>query len=157
NWDQEADSTLYCLEAKTGKTRWKADRDEVSSWNTPLVVEHRGRTQVILNATKRIRSYDLATGQELWQCGGMTVNAIPSLVTQDGVAYAMSGYKGAAVAAISLEATGDVTDSDKVLWRYNHGTPYVPSPLLVGGRLYFTQGLETILTSLDIKTGKPVI
>src|SRR5262249_25044038 len=102
-------------------------------------------------------SYDLATGQELWQCGGMTVNAIPSLVTQDGVVYAVSGYKVAAAAAISLDATGDVTDSARVLWRYNHGTPYVPSPLLVGGRLYFTQGLETILTSLDFKTGKPVI
>jgi outer membrane protein assembly factor BamB len=157
NWDQEAGSALYCLDPKTGKTKWKVDRDELTSWNTPLVVEHKGRTQVILNATKRIRSYDLATGQELWQCGGMTTNAIPSLVVQDGVVYAMSGYKGSAVAAISLDATGDVTDSDKVLWRYKEGTPYVPSPLLAGGRLYFTQGYEALLTSLDIKTGKPVL
>jgi outer membrane protein assembly factor BamB len=87
----------------------------------------------------------------------MTVNAIPSAVAQDGILYVMSGYKGAAAAAISLDATGDVTDSDKVLWRYNQGTPYAPSPLLVGGRLYFTQGNETILTGLDIKTGKAVI
>jgi outer membrane protein assembly factor BamB len=157
NWDQEAGSALYCVDPKTGKTKWKTDRDEVSSWNTPLVVEHKGRTQVILNATNRIRSYDLATGQELWQCGGMTTNAIPSLVVQDGVVYAMSGYKGSAVVAISLDATGDVTDSDKVLWRYQQGTPYVPSPLLVGGRLYFTQSLEAFLTALDIKTGKAVM
>jgi outer membrane protein assembly factor BamB len=157
NWDQEAGSALYRLDARTGKTTWKADRDEVSSWNTPLVVEHKGRTQVILNGTNRIRSYDLATGQELWQCGGMTVNAIPSLVTQDGVAYAMSGYNGSAAVAISLDATGDVTDGDKVLWRYKQGTPYVPSPLLVGGRLYITQVNEAFLTSLDVKTGKPVL
>ena len=36
--------------------------------------EHNGRVQVIINATKRVRSYDLATGKELWQHGGMTVN-----------------------------------------------------------------------------------
>ena len=43
NWDQEADSALICLDARTGKTKWKAERDEKTSWNTPLVVEHKGR------------------------------------------------------------------------------------------------------------------
>src|SRR5262249_6253607 len=66
NWDQEADSALYCLDARTGQTRWKADRDEKTSWNTPLVVEHKGKWQVIVNATEYIRGYDLETGKELW-------------------------------------------------------------------------------------------
>jgi outer membrane protein assembly factor BamB len=157
NWDQEADSALLCLDARTGQTRWKVDRDEKTSWNTPLVVEHRGRTQVIVNGTNRIRSYDLETGEPLWQCGGMTVNPIPSAVTADGVVYCVSGYKGSAAVAVSLDARGDVTDSDKVLWRYGRGTPYVPSPLLLGDRLYFTQTNEPLLTSLDVKTGKPVL
>src|SRR5262249_23226076 len=132
NWDQEADSSLICLEAGTGKTRWKADRDEKTSWNTPLVVEHQGKTQVVVNGTNRVRGYDLDTGKVLWECGGMTVNAIPSAVTADGVVYAMSGYKGAAAVAVALGGSGDVTDSDRVLWRYGKGTPYVPSPLLLG-------------------------
>jgi outer membrane protein assembly factor BamB len=157
NWDQEVDSALVCLDARTGKTIWKTDRDEHTSWNTPLVLEHGGRWQVVVNATERIRGYDLETGKELWRCGGMTVNAIPSLVAADGVVYCMSGYQGAAAVAISLDATGDVTDSDKVLWRYTKGTPYVPSPLLAGGRLWFTQMNEPRLTRLDIKTGKPVL
>jgi outer membrane protein assembly factor BamB len=157
NWDQEANSALICLDARTGRTRWKADRDEKTSWNTPLIVEHQGRTQVIVNATKRVRSYDVETGKPMWQCGGMTVNAIPSLVTAGGVVYCMSGYRGAAACAVALDATGDVTDSDKVLWRSRRGTPYVPSPLLLGDRLYFTQANDTLLTSLDIKTGKPVM
>ncbi len=157
NWDQEVDSALICLDARTGKTLWKADRNEHTSWNTPLVVEHAGRWQVIVNATERIRSYDLETGKELWRCGGMTVNAIPSAVSADGVVYCMSGYRASAAVAISLDAEGDVTDSDKVLWRYGKGTPYVPSPLLVDGRLWFTQAYDAILTTLDVKTGKPVL
>jgi outer membrane protein assembly factor BamB len=157
NWDQEEDSALYCLDARTGKTRWKAERDEKSSWNTPLVVEHKGKFQVVLNGTTRVRGYDLETGEELWRCGGMTVNAIPSPVTAGGVLYCMSGYRGAAAFALPLDARGDVTEGDKVLWRYNQGTPYVPSPLLLGDRLYFTSANNALLTILDIKTGKPVL
>jgi len=157
NWDQEEGSALYCLNARTGETKWKADRDEKSSWNTPLVVEHKGKMQVILNGTNRVRGYDLETGKELWQCGGMTVNAIPSAVASNGAVYCMSGYNGSNARAISLDAIGDVTDSAKVLWRHDKGTPYVPSPLLVGDRLYFTQANNALLTILDVKTGKPVL
>ncbi len=157
NWDQEEESALYCLDAKTGRTKWRTARDEKTSWNTPLVVEHKGRTQVVLNGTTRVRGYDLESGKEIWQCGGMTVNAIPSVVTANGVAYVLSGYKGAAALAISLDARGDVTGSDKVLWHYHKGTPYVPTPLLLGDRLYFTKENEALLTVLDTKTGKPVL
>jgi outer membrane protein assembly factor BamB len=157
NWDQEANSSLLCLDARTGETKWKADRDEKSSWNTPLVVEHKGKWHVVVNGTNRVRGYDLDSGKELWQCGGMTVNAIPSIVAGDGVVYCMSGYKGSMALAISLDASGDVTDSDNVLWRYGKGTPYVPSPLLAGGRLWFTQMNDNLLTTLDIKTGKAVL
>src|SRR5205823_12530335 len=66
NWDQEVGSALVCLEARTGKTKWRAQRDEKSSWNTPLVVEHKGQTQVIVNGTKRLRSHDFETGAVLW-------------------------------------------------------------------------------------------
>lgn len=154
NWDHENGSFLTVLDARTGKPKWKTDRDEPTSWATPLVVEHKGQTQMIVNATNRIRSYDPATGKVLWQCSGMTVNAIPSPVAADGIVYCMSGYSGSASCAISLDASGDV--SDKVLWRYNQGTPYVPSPLLADGRLYFTQRNQALLTCLDVKTGKPV-
>jgi outer membrane protein assembly factor BamB len=157
NWDQEVGSALICLDARTGKTRWKADRDEHTSWNTPLVVEPKGHAQVIVNGTKRARGYDLATGKELWACGGMTINAIPSPVSDGSVAYLMSGYTGSMACAIPLDASGDITQNDKVLWRYNKGTPYVPSPLLADGRLWFTQANEALLTTLDVRTGKPIL
>jgi outer membrane protein assembly factor BamB len=157
NWDQEADSALICLDARTGETKWKATRDERTSWNTPLVVEFNGKTQVIVNGTTRIRSYDIADGKLIWECAGMTVNAIPSAVAKDGIAYVMSGYKGSAVAAVPLGSVGDLKDNGKVAWRYAKGTPYVPSPLLLGDRLWFTKENTQILTVLDIKTGKPVI
>lgn len=156
NRDQEDQSSIVALDASSGKTRWKMDRDEPSSWSTPLVTEHGGRTQVIVNATNRVRSYDLATGDVIWQCGGQTLNTIPSPVTQNGVVYCMSSYRGAAAYAIPLDAKGDITDTGTILWRHERGTPYCPSPLLYKGRLYFTSGLSNPMTCLDAATGKPV-
>jgi outer membrane protein assembly factor BamB len=155
--DQEGPSCLYVLDKRTGTELWKAERDEVTTWNTPLVVDYKGRTQIIVTATKFIRSYDLADGRVLWQCGGLTVNCIPSSVRYDDSVICMSGYRGAAAFRIPLDATGDVTGSDKLLWSYKRGTPYVPSPLLVGDRLYFTQTNEPLLTCLNARTGAVIL
>ena len=156
NWDQEADSALICLDAKTGATRWRAERDERTSWNAPLVVEFAGTTQVIVNGTNRVRSYDLVTGQVRWSVGGMTTNAIPTPTCDDKVAYIASGYRGAAAIAIPLESKGELSDA-QLKWKYTKGTPYVPSPILINDRLIFTQQNTNQLTILDAQTGKPLV
>jgi outer membrane protein assembly factor BamB len=151
-WDHEGDSFITCLDAKDGKELWKVDRNEPSSWATPLVVEHKGKTQVITPGTKRVRSYDAENGKILWHHAGLTVNCIPSPVASDGTAYVMSGYRGAVAIAVPLSSRGDVTD--RTTWKLEQGTPYVPSPLLVGDRLYFTQSNDPLLTCVDVKSGK---
>jgi outer membrane protein assembly factor BamB len=153
-WDHEGDSFIAALDKKTGEKRWKKERDEATSWATPLVVEHDGRAQVITNATNRIRGYDLATGKVIWECGGMTRNAIPCPVTAGGVVYVMSGFRGSALLAIDLKkAVKDITDSEAILWKHGSGTPYVPSPLLYADTLYFHRVNEGILSCFDRKTG----
>jgi outer membrane protein assembly factor BamB len=154
NWDHEGPDFIAALEADTGRTRWKVDRDEPTSWATPLVVEHKGRTQVVVVATNKIRSYDLATGKEVWQCGGMTINCIPSPVVYGDHVICMSGYKGSLALSISLDSAGDVTGSEGVRWKHDRGTPYVPSPVLAGDRLYFTMLNDPRLSCLDARTGK---
>jgi outer membrane protein assembly factor BamB len=157
NWDQEAASALLCLDARTGQTRWKADRDEKTSWNTPLVIHQGDKSQVVVNGTTRIRSYDLASGRLLWTGGGMTVNPIPSPVADSVRVYCMSGYTGSAACAIPLDARGDLAREDQLAWRHGRGTPYVPSPLLLDGRLYFTQANNALLTVLDAAHGTPLL
>lgn len=157
NYDQEADSHLLCLDTSTGKTKWDAKRDEKTTWATPLVVDHGGKMQVVTNGTTRIRSHDLATGAVIWQVGGMTVNPIPSPLKYGDSVICVSGYKGAAAISVPLSAKGDLGERGKVNWRHAAGTPYVPSPVLVGDQLYFTQTNDATLTALDAKTGKVVI
>jgi len=151
--DQEENSFLTVLDVRSGETRWRADRDEPTSWATPLAVTHAGRTQLIVNGTRRARGYDLATGEVIWECGGQTVNAIPSPLADDRTVYCMSGYRGAAAFAIPLDAQGDLTDTDRVRWSFKQATPYVPSPILYQGQLYFTRENSSVLTALAADTG----
>lgn len=155
NWDHEGQSFIVALDAKTGDEKWRTDRDEATSWATPLIVDHKGRTQIVTNATGLTRSYDFATGDLIWQSSGQTFNTIPSPVALDGVVYCMSGYRGKALKAISLDATGDITGADKIVWDYDRGTPYIPSPLLYGNLLYFVDANNAVLSVLDAETGEP--
>ncbi len=155
NWDHEGQSFIIALDKKTGEERWKIARDEVTSWSTPIVVNHGGLPQVIANATGHTRGYDLATGNVIWESVGMVANVIPSPVTADGIVYVTSGHRGSALQAIRLaDAKGDITDSDAIVWEYDRDTPYVPSPLLYGNTLYFLKRNNPILSCFNAKTGQ---
>ena len=65
----------------------RQSRDEIDTWATPLVVEHGGRTQVIVPGMNRVRSYDLETGEVVWDSAGLTMNPIPSPVVGDGLVF----------------------------------------------------------------------
>jgi outer membrane protein assembly factor BamB len=154
DWDQEGAGFIAALDKRTGHELWRQPRHEATGWTTPLIVEREGRRQVIVNATERVRSYDLATGRQLWECGGQTVNAIPTPVASRDVVYVTSGFHGSALQAIKLGRTGDLTGNDAILWSHNKDTPYVPSPLLVDNLLYVVAGNNAILSCFDAATGQ---
>ena len=156
NWDHEGESFIAALDAATGEEVWRKNRDEGTTWMTPIVVEVAGQAQIITSATNRVRSYNLTTGELIWEADGLTRNVIPSPVSAEGVVYVISGFRGNVLRAIRLAgAKGDVSGSSAVLWSYDQDTPYVPSPLLHGGLLYFLKSNNGILTCLDVSTGKP--
>lgn len=154
-WDHQGQSFLYALDKTTGKEVWKVSRDEITSWTTPLIVEHDGKYQIVTSATNEVRSYDAATGELIWHTGGMTLNPIPSPVATDGMVFVMSGFRGNALLAIRLaDAQGDITDSDAVVWKLGRDTPYASSPLLYEDTLYFLKTNSAILSSFNAKTGE---
>ena len=153
-WDHEGPSALYALNKFTGETAWKTERDEPTCWATPLIVEHHGRQQVVMNGQNYARSYDLKTGKELWRCGGQTERPAASAVAGDGLIYVGSGYRGAFLGAFKADAEGDIANSSSVAWSVSRDTPDVASPLLSGNRLYYYKGKSGQLTCVDAKTGK---
>jgi outer membrane protein assembly factor BamB len=156
NWDHQGESFIVALDKNTGKELWRTPRDEKTSWTTPLIVEHRGKKQVITAASKKVRSYDLADGTLLWEGPALTNGCVASPVHANGVVYVMSGYGGSVLYAIRLaQANGDITASEQAIaWKYDRDTPWVPSPLLYGDELYFLKVNSGILSVFNARTGQ---
>ena len=74
-------------------------------------------------------------------------------VALDDTVYCMTGYKGFSLLALPMSETGDLSGTNKVRWKLNRGTPYVPSPVLYDKRLYFLQSNQAILTGVNAKNG----
>lgn len=153
-WDHSGDSFIVALDKRSGNELWRAERDELTAWATPLVVEHEGAAQVVTSATNRVRSYELTTGKLLWQSSGMTRNVIPSPVAAAGLVYVASGFRGSALQAIRLGAArGDIDGTEAIVWAMDRDTPYTPSPVLYRGTLYFLKVNSNILSAVDAASG----
>lgn len=156
-WDHEGPSMLYALNKLTGETVWETPRDEPTCWATPLVAASgSGERQVVMNGQTAARGYDLKTGKELWRCGGQTERPCASAVAEGGVAYVMSGFRGAFAGAFDLDGRGDLAGSKTVLWSVSRDTPDVASPLLLDGKLYFYKEKTGLLTCVDAASGDVV-
>lgn len=157
-WDHyvPGGSFIVVLDKLTGKEIWRAQRDEIDSWATPLVVDVDGRPQVVTNGMRRVRSYDLETGRLVWESAGTTMNPIPSPVFGNGLVFVTSGFRGNNLKAIRVAgASGDITGSPAIVWSLDRDTPYVPSPLLYDDILYLLKSNSGILSAFDAATGRP--
>jgi outer membrane protein assembly factor BamB len=156
-WDHQGESFIVALNKRTGEEIWRAKRDEIDSWATPLVVEVGGKAQVVTGAMRRVRAYDADTGEVVWETGGLTMNPIPSPVAGDGLVFLMSGFRGNSLKAIRYaDAKGEITGTPAIAWTLDRDTPYVPSPVLYEGVLYFLKSNNGLLSAYEAKTGKPL-
>jgi outer membrane protein assembly factor BamB len=131
--DQESQSYVVAVDKVTGREIWRQNRDEPSNWSTPRVFSHAGREQVVVNGIT-VRSYDLATGELLWNFGGHTAGAIPMPAIGHGLVFTASGWSKDLLQAVHLGKSGDL--SDEVVWEKSRGVPYVPTPMLWGDELF---------------------
>tara|TARA_R110002096_G_scaffold159011_10_gene324657 strand:- start:2948 stop:4252 length:1305 start_codon:yes stop_codon:yes gene_type:complete len=156
NWDHEEDSSLSAFDRRTGELQWQTKRDEKTSWASPIAAKVDGKMQVIVSGTKAVRGYDLETGDVIWECGPLSANVVASPLYQDGVVYAMSSYTFQAGFAVRISdgAKGDLSGSDRVLWRRTRRTPYIPTPLLTDGVLYFLAHYQGVLSRVVAETGE---
>jgi outer membrane protein assembly factor BamB len=157
-WDQivPGQSFIVALNKMTGDELWRAPRDEIDTWATPLVVDVNGRPQVIAPGMNKVRAYDLETGKIVWESAGTTMNPIPSPVAGDGMVFVTSGFRGNNLKAIRVgDAKGDITGTPSIVWSLDRDTPYVPSPLLYDGIIYLLKTNSGILSAYDAKTGAP--
>ena len=164
--DNLSDSFMAAFDARTGEQIWKIKRDEdktAATWSTPYIWENDRRTELIVSASGKVRSYAL-DGRLLWELSGMTFLTAPSPFARHGLLYFSSGYPGASprpVYAVRPGATGDIslrpdtTSNDYVAW-YQPTLGTYQTSALVYGDYYYTLLDRGFLLCHDARTGKEI-
>jgi outer membrane protein assembly factor BamB len=162
--DNNEKSFLLSLDKRTGKQRWRVERNEGSNWGTPFVWMHRQRTELVTAGTTRVRSYDL-DGKLLWEFRGMSMISIPTPFAAHDLLYVTSGYVAdpflRPLYAIRPGAEGDITlesgktESKHVAWCQRFAGPYHPTPVVYGDYLYVLYD-RGFLACYETRTGKEV-
>lgn len=154
NFDQESGSFIVALDKRNGKELWRSNRDEISTWAVPLLVEHNGRKQLVTAGTNKVRAYDPENGKLIWETAGLGLNAIPAPVWQGDLVYVMTGHFNPKLMAIRLGKEGDLTGTDAIAWNQTRGLSYTPSPVLHQNKFYALTDTG-MLSCFDAITGKP--
>ena len=168
-------SFIAALAAGSGANLWKQTRPRKINWTTPLVVEHEGRTQVLLQSADELASFDAASGSPLWKQAAK-FPTIPSPAYADGLIYSAGApslalrpdgskawetdkiqsatasptfYKGRLYA---VNSSGIVTCADPkdgaVLWKTRTTGPHSASPVFAEDRMYLVneKGLTSVVS-----------
>lgn len=148
-------SYLLSLDAKTGKTRWKADRGkDVISYSTPIVVSGPRGPELIVNTSEGVEAHDPDTGERLWHFAEANRFPIPVPSPHEGVLYLTRGYRSGPYMAIKTGGRGDVSKTH-VAWHVPTGAPYVPSAVHYNG-LFYMAGENGVVNAIDAATGERV-
>lgn len=160
--DTHADSFLLALNADTGATVWKTEREEIPSWGTPTVATTPAGPVLVTNASNFVRGYDPRTGKELWRIGKSSKITAPTPIFADGLWVIASGRAPERpIFAVRPDAHGDLTLPDGetsnagVAWSKTARGPYMPTPLAYNGVLYVLAN-NGLFDAIDLKTGKDI-
>jgi outer membrane protein assembly factor BamB len=160
--DTQADSFILALDAKTGKTVWKTDRDELPSWGTPTIATTPTGPELVANASNFIRGYDPRTGKELWRLGRSSKITAPTPVFADGLFVVASGRgPERPIFVVRPDARGDLTlpegktNSEAIVWSRTGRGSYMPTPLIYKGILYVLSN-NGLFDAYNLKTGDEI-
>jgi outer membrane protein assembly factor BamB len=179
--DNEQKSFLVALDVRTGAELWRIDRPERTGYSTPFIWKNEARTEVVCLGNSHVRSYDPATGKQLWELGGMTgqAKATPAAVAEflyvgSGGGPGGGGGRGGPggpgggftfnsnrpLFAVKAGASGDITlkggatKNDGIAWYQAKAGPQTASPLLYKGYLYILDEHGGYLSCYDARTGE---
>ena len=155
-------SYIVSLNAATGEVQWHQERptdaemESPDAYTTPVLLEHKGKTQIVISGGDYVTGHDFETGKEIWRAAGLNplkrrnYRVVPTPIIMDGIIYAPTRKKP--LLALKVGGTGDITESHLV-WKYEgSAAPDVPSPVSDGKYFYMVDD-RGLVTSLDAKTG----
>ena len=160
--DTQADSFVLALDAYTGRTIWKTERQELPSWGTPTVVTTSAGAELVTNGSNYIRAYDPRTGKELWKLGGSSKITAPTPIGANGLVVVASGraperplFAVRPGSRGDITLTGTQTSSETIAWSKTGRGSYMPTPLAYRGILYVLNN-NGVFDAYELETGAEI-
>ena len=160
--DIAGESFMAAFDAASGKELWRTERDEISSWGTPVVLPSKSGPDEIITNAKTIRGYDATTGAELWTLAPNSEITVASPVVIDNTAYVTGGYSPVRpIYAIrpggqgKLDLEKDSTSSATIAWSHSRGGTYIPTPIVYRDQMYILHN-NGRLAAYNATTGEEI-
>ncbi len=160
-------SYVVALDKATGKEVWKTDRklpaaqeDSPDAYSSPVVLETKQRTALLVSGCDHVNAYDLLTGKQLWISSGLAIDSpyartVASPAVSENVVVVCSpnppGSKTDRAIALRTGGSDDVTESHR-LWEYRPYNSDCSTPVCYEGNLYVVRD-DGIASCLDLETG----
>ena len=93
------------------------------------------------------------TGEELWRCAGIQDYVCPSMISYQGIVYAIGGRQSRAI-AVRAGGEGDVTETHR-LWEAKAGAN-VSSPVIHAGHMYWVSDRNQVAYCVRLRDGEVI-
>lgn len=143
-------SKILAFDASTGEPVWSTPRPVNNSWVSPILIDVKGKPQIITSADPWVIAYEPSTGKEIWRANCMKGDVAPSPVYANGLLYVACDQSS--IAAIRPDGSGDVTKTHIAWQQEDTGLPDMSSLLCDGPRLYSL--VFGVFHAFDALTGK---
>ena len=155
--DQNEDSHMVALDAKTGKTVWKTARkgSEKTAYSTPCVYAPKGeKASLIFNSfSYGISAMDPDTGEMLWTYeDAFDKRSCSSPVVGGGVIIGSTGSGGGGNFVTAIRPGNRSGKKPELAWRLHEAAPYVPTPVYHEGSFYMISD-KGIASCVDAASG----
>ncbi len=148
------DATLVAFDKDTGKEVWKALSSSETGYNSPVLIEAGGVTQLVVWTPKAVWGLNPLTGKPYWDVPLEPKYSMSIMTAQkEGDLLYVGGIGGAAI-VLKLDATKPAVSE---VWRGDGKTdglyPVNMSPLITDGTIY---GVDQpgVFRAVELKTGK---
>lgn len=159
NIEHRGPSYLIALDKITGETMWKTDRPSGSSWTSPIVVDSKSGSQIIVSSGGAVTAFDPVNGQQLWTIGGLAGNSVPSPTIIGSRLFVgarvpeFGSTQEAAQSNLCIELGESPATEQKILWRASKAFCDYASPVVNGDSVYYLNNVG-VLYCLNVDTGE---
>jgi outer membrane protein assembly factor BamB len=150
------ESFILAVNRMTGETMWQVPRKStLAPYSTPCIYRpDGGATEIIFSSTSHgITALDAASGKVSWEVTDVFDDrCVSSPIVAAGLVLASYGHGTGGALCLAVRP-GSPDSKPSIAYEVKHSVPLVPTPLVVGQRLFFW-GDNGIISCLNVSTGK---